>query len=187
MLPGTSLVVGQTKGSAEEKRVLLEARYLGTGLSGIEGDRLIARIYSDGVIEYDDLRRLRSFPEYYQRTARLSASELTALSKLLRRDKLASLSESYPAFSSTIDHRTNLTLRFSTGTETKEIRVENFKPELEGALKAYPRDLMTLACWAEFARKNARLKFFFDQTNYCCKEEQLCGLALIRRTSRQRI
>ena len=174
MLPRASTVIGQTRGSAEGKRVLLEARYLGVGLSGIEGDRLVARIYSDGMVEYDDLKKLNNFPEYYQRTAQLSASELSALSTLLRSDKLASLSESFPTFSSTIDHRTDLTLRFSTGTQTREIRVENFKPELDGALKVYPSDLFTLACWAEFARKNARLQFFFEKPDFCCKKDRLC-------------
>lgn len=176
VLLGTSLVSGQRAGIQQSRSLLLEARYLGVGMSGIDGDHLIARIYSDGVIEYEDLKSLRTFPRYYQRTAKLTEKELTDLSSLLSSADLGSLSGSYPAFSSTIDHRENLTLRFSFRGAIKQVEVENFKPDLPKASSAYPRKLLTVACWAEFARKNARLRFFFRESNFCCIEERLCRL-----------
>lgn len=173
---GTSLVSRQRTGVQKGRSLLLEARYLGVGMSGIEGDHLIARIYGDGVVEYEDLKSLRTFPRYYLRTAKLTEKELTDLSKLLSSADLGSLSEGYPAFSSTIDHRENLTLRFSFRGAMKQVEVVNFKPDLPEASAVYPRKLLSVACWAEFARKNARLRFFFRESNVCCTEEHLCRL-----------
>jgi hypothetical protein len=168
---GTTLSSKENRDTPDTGRFLLEARYLGEGLIGIEGDHLIARIYSDGTVEYEDLKSLTTAPEYYQRTAKLTTKELTDLSKLLDSKGLRSLSESYPSISSTIDHRENLTLRFYSGGSIKQVKVENFKPHLVKANNAYPQKLLALACWAEFARKNARLRFFFRESNICCIEK----------------
>lgn len=173
---GTSLVSGQRAGVQKARSLLLEARYLGVGMSGIEGEHIIARIYSDGEVEYEDLKSFSEFPRYYLRTAKLTKKELTDLSRLLSSADLGSLSESYPAFSSTIDHRENLTLRFSFRGSIKQVEVVNFKPDLPKASTVYPRKLLSVACWAEFTRKNARVKFLFRESKLCCVEEQLCRL-----------
>ncbi len=169
-----TLINKQNRHSPDTGSFLLEARYLGQGMTGIDGDHLIARIYGDGTVEYEDLKRLTTPSEYYQRTAKLTTKELADLSKLLNSNELVSLSESYPAISSTIDHRENLTLRFYSEGSMKQVKVENFKPHLDKDSKTYPEQLLALACWAEFARKSATLNFFFRESNYCCSEDKLC-------------
>ena len=158
------------------RRVLVEARYSGIGLSGIEGNHLIARIYDDGLVEYEDIKDLHSFADYEMRNAKLTEEELKRLLRLLIQPEVGALANSYAAFSPTIDHRENLTLRvYFQGTQ-KQIEVENFKPELPKASAFYPSKLLSVTCWTEFARKDARIKFFFRETNVCCTQEQLCGL-----------
>ncbi len=171
---GASFVSGQNTNAPITRSLLLEARYRGVGLSGIEGDRLIARIYNDGTIEYDDLRSLNTHPEYYQRTAKLTGKELANLSSFLSSAELASLLASYPAFTSAIDHRTDLTLVFSFRGGVKRVEVENFKPLMDKESKVYPQGLLVLACWAEFARKNAKLSFFFWESSFWCDAMGLC-------------
>jgi len=158
------------------RKVLIEARYSGIGMSGTEGNRLIARIYNDGLVEYDDVKDLHSFASYEVRTAKLTEEELKTLLRLLSQPEVQLLSDSYAALSPTIDHRENLTVRIYFRGTDKHIEVENFKPELAKANAFYPRKLISVTCWAEFARKDARIKFFFRETNVCCTQEQLCGL-----------
>lgn len=158
--------------TSDTRTFLLEARYRGEGLIATDGDHLIARIYSDGKVEYEDLKSLTTAPEYYQRTAKLTTKEIADLSKLLDSKELESVLDSYAPVSSTIDHRENLTLRFYSGGSMKQVKVENFKPHLVQA--AYPAKLLALACWAEFARKGATLDFFFRESKYCCNEQRLC-------------
>ena len=170
----SSLMGGPSPRAQRTRSVLLEARYFGVGMSGIDGDHLIARIYDDGVVQYEDVRALDRSPIYDLKTAKLSEQRLNQLSTLLNDADLGSLSESYPAFSSTLDHRENLTLRFLFRGSLRQITVENFKPDLPKAETAYPRELLSIACWAEFVRTNSKMRFFFRESNLCCSKENLC-------------
>ena len=162
--------------ASSSRKVLVEARYSGIGMSRAEGNRLIARIYDDGLVEYEDVKDLHSVADYEMRTAKLTEAELKRLSRLLIQPEVGSLADSYAAFSPTIDHREDLTLRIYFQGAHKQIEVENFKPELPKANAFYPPKLLSVTCWTEFARKDARIKFFFRETNLCCTQERLCGL-----------
>jgi len=173
---GWFMTNGQKQDAPASRRVLVEARYLGVGMSAFDGNRLIARIYDDGLVEYEDVKDQHSLADYEMRTAKLTEEELKRLSRLLIQPEVGSLANSYAAFSSTIDHREDLTLSVYFQGANKQIEVENFKPELPKAKAFYPPKLLSVTCWTEFARKDARIKFFFRETSVCCTQEQLCGL-----------
>lgn len=148
-------------------RVLLEARYFGEGMSGITGDHLIARIHSNGLVEYEEVVDRDQSPHHFVKTARLNSSQLTRLFRLLTTHRVSSLADHYEPVSSTIDHTENLTLKIFTRGRIKRIVVENFKPDLPRAITTYPRELLDLACWATLARNDAQTKFFFRESDVC--------------------
>lgn len=154
----------------EKKHILLEAHYSARGmLSWVDGEHLIAKIYSDGVVEYEDVEIKNGAPSPYLRRATLSRDDLNSLSELLKSSDVQGLSSKYAAFSTTIDHSEDLLLKITTGNKVKEIMVENFKPDLPEASAKYPKALIRVACWAELARKNAQARFFFRESIACCK------------------
>lgn len=154
----------------EKRQVLLEAHYSSKGmLSWRDGDHLIAKIYSDGIVEYEDVEIRNGVSISSLRRATLSKEELSDLSEFLKSNDVQGLSNEYAAFSTTIDHSEDLILKIRNGSQFKEIKVENFKPDLPEISVKYPKALVRVACWAEFARKNAQVRFFLRESPLCCK------------------
>ena len=107
-------------------------------MSKAEGNRLIARIYDDGLVEYEDVKDLHSFADYEMRTAKLTEAELKRLSRLLIQSEVGSLADSYAAFSPTIDHREDLTLRIYFQGPTSKLKLRtssrNFRKQMLSTL-----------------------------------------------------
>ncbi len=170
LLLSPTLTEGRDVDLQESKPILLEANYSSKGMfSWRDGSHLIARVYSDGKVEYEDVEVKNGVSSNYLRRTMLSNEELNSLSELLSSADVQGLSSKYAAFSTTIDHSEDLLLKITSGNKVKEIKVENFKPDLPEASTKYPKALLRVACRAEVARKHAQTRFFFRESIICCQ------------------
>ena len=154
-----------------DSRVLLEAHYSSKGmLSWRDGSHLIARIYNNGTVEYEDVEVKKGVSNSYFRHTTLSQEELQNISAFLKSKEVQNLSSRYAAFTTTIDHSEDLIIKIINDDQIKEIKVDNFKPDVPKVASKYPKSLLHIACWAEIARKNTETRFFFrDSQPLCCK------------------
>lgn len=144
--------------------VIYEAYYSGRGNSWRTGKHLIAKVYSNGRVEFDDLKANGIVAELVQREVSLTSDELAQFRTLLKRDSIRRLDAFYGAYTTTIDHTEDLIINIIEEKKTRTIVVENFKPDLQGVKRKYPRDLVSLACLSENIRKGSNVRFFFRET-----------------------
>jgi hypothetical protein len=149
----------------KHKPIMLEVYYSGAGNWWLAGKHLIARVYSDGFVEYDDISPASEIPEINNRRNTILQSEtILGLSTFLTTTEVGKISRNYESFSSTLDHTEDVVIKIKKKNGFKKISIINFKPELPQANKKYPKELIRLMCWADSVRKDAILKFFFRET-----------------------
>jgi hypothetical protein len=127
----------------EKKSVVVEAFYIGAGMSGIKGKHLISRVCSDGTIEYEDVKINGEQTVFFLKTMVLPQEDMKDLLLLLKSGETKKLLNTYESFSTTIDHSEDLLIRIF-GEEEKEIKIKNFKPDIQRIREKYPTDLINL-------------------------------------------
>jgi hypothetical protein len=156
----------QHSGFCLGKKIVFEANYIGSGMSGIVGRHVISRVCTDRTVQYDEAIPTRSGEKYILKKRTLSKDRFDKLMQLLQSDEASSLRNEYPAATSTIDHSEDLLLSISIDN-TKTIKVNNFKPDISSALKTYPLLLVKLSCSANAVRGSSETKFFFRESKIC--------------------
>jgi hypothetical protein len=156
----TQILVGQkvVNPSVTKAKVVAEAYYYGSGMSGIVGEHLIVRVYSDRTVEFDDLG---VDTNYILKRSRISRKGFSKLNKLLSDENMGKIPDTYGAVYATIDHTENLKLNLLVNGKYKEINVENFKPDLPKTKKIYPAQLVEIVRFLESLRSSAEIHFFF--------------------------
>lgn len=156
----------QKSSFCEKKSTVVEAFYIGAGMSGIKGKHLISRVCSDGTVQYEDVKMKGEEKQFVLKTVVLPQKDLQELLLILKSDETKKLFNIYEAYSSTIDHSEDLIIRI-LGEDVKEIQIKNFKPDIELIRRKYPLELLTLACSVNKTRLESELRFFFREDNYC--------------------
>lgn len=159
-----SLMAQKDVNPVTDPKIVVEARYFGEGMSGIVGEHLIARIYSDRKIEYEDIGKGN---RYKIKQSRISRGNFEKLIKLLSDKNIENISDNYSAIYPTIDHTEDLKLKISVNGKIREISIENFKPNLPKTKTIYPKQLVDIVCLLETLRKSAEIKFFFREVSDC--------------------
>jgi hypothetical protein len=156
----TQICIGQEleQSDLSKTQIVAEAYYFGSGMSGITGEHLIARVFSDGKFEFDDLSANN---QYIQKQSKISEEQLINLKKLLSNKNMEDIpnfiAEVYP----TIDHTENIKLCLLIEERYKIIKIDNFKPNLPKTQNVYPEKLVTLIRFLESLRESAEIHFFF--------------------------
>jgi len=150
-----------------ENQVILEARIAGTGMSWIQGKHLLAKVYIDGKIEYEDLKEDGRSDEFYIKVGKLSQENIERLRAFLNSGSVAHLPKKVPSVTPTIDHIEEIFVTIYRDDGAQTVSVINFSPNSKKAREAYSPELLRLMCWIEHARKNAILKAFGDETEWC--------------------
>ena len=161
------IVDAQEREGSLPNPIVFEAHYVGEGMSWIQGKFLILRVYSNGnleYLEYEDIAVENYQKKVFLRNHKLSEIQLSVFLEFLVSQEFRSLPDKYSSFSSTIDHKEDLIFKVLQTDAARLIVAENFKPELAQAKTIYPATLIGLACWAEHARKDANVKFFFRES-----------------------
>jgi len=165
----TLLPIGSFAQSSEfciGKTVLFEADYVGAGMSGIQGNHLIAKICEDRTVQFEDVRQTKAGVEYVLRERKLSRVHYEKVRDYLDNPEAKKLDEKYPAFTSTLDHSEDLIMTiFVDGA--KRITVSNFKPDIPAVSVKYPLGLLKLGCLANWVRGKSELVFFFRESAIC--------------------
>src|SRR5678815_1089105 len=88
-------VATQTVNPARSKpQVIAEAFYSGSGMAKVVGKYLFARVYSDGVIEFDDYAEKTGF---FRRQSKMTDAQMSELNRLLSDDGTTKLLRNYEA------------------------------------------------------------------------------------------
>jgi len=127
------------------------------------------RVSRQGQVEYEDERMKGPRLEYFIRRAKLSGTEIRALSDQLNGASVRALAKDYPPLDPPVDHAIDLTVSIPRRDQPQTIVIRNFSPTSSKAAEAYPQALIELLRKIERLRKHASFGITADAARWCKK------------------